>query len=205
VDNAPAFRSKLLHEITAALGIALIHSKPYQPQGRGKVERFFRTVQGQFLPTFQGSSLAELNQVFEHWIATVYQQRPHGATGEPPLKRFADHMECIRPAPRHLEDYFRKRARRRVAADRTVALNSRLYEAPVALIGKPVTLLYHEHDPARIEIHFEGQSHGRLTPVDLHVNCRVQRRCWRDRLIESKDQGPIPSGRLSFDHREDEP
>ena len=44
-----------------------------------------------------------------------------------------------------------KQARRRVAKDRTVALAGRLYEAPIALIGKQITLLYHAHDPARIE------------------------------------------------------
>jgi transposase InsO family protein len=35
VDNGPAFRSKHLEYICACLGIALIHSKPYTPQGRG--------------------------------------------------------------------------------------------------------------------------------------------------------------------------
>ena len=84
VDNGPAFRSKLLHEITASLGIAIVHSKPFRPQGRGKVERFFLTVRGQFLSTFQGNSLQELNTQLDHWITTVYHQRPHGATGEPP-------------------------------------------------------------------------------------------------------------------------
>jgi len=112
-------------------------------------------------------------------------------------------MECIRPAPRDLEDAFRKRARRRVATDRTVALNSRLYEAPVPLIGKQVTLLYHDHDPARIEIQFNGQCHGLLSPVDLNVNCRV-RRTNRQDLIETQGKTPIPSGRLSLSEREGE-
>jgi len=203
VDNGPAFRSKLLHEITATLGIALVHSRPYKPQGRGKVERFFQTVQSQFVSTLRGNTLHELNEQLDHWITTVYHQRPHGATGEPPLKRFADHMECIRPAPKHLEDAFRKRARRRVATDRTVALNSRLYEAPVPLIGKQVTLLYHDHDPARVEIQFNGQCHGFLTPVDLNVNCRVRRTNRHDH-IETPAKTPIPSGKLSFTDREGE-
>ncbi len=203
VDNGPAFRSKLLHEIAASLGIALIHSKPYKPEGRGKVERFFQTVQAQFLPTFQGSSLEELNRELDHWITTVYHQRPHRSTGEPPLKRFADQMECIRPAPRDLEDAFRKRARRRVANDRTVSLNSRLYEAPVPLIGKQVTLLYHDHDPSRVEVRLDGQCHGFLTPVHLNVNCRVRRQNRNDVVFESLDKTLVPSGKLSFNHRED--
>ena len=204
VDNGPAFRSKLLHEIAASLGIALVHSKPFKPQGRGKVERFFQTVRGQFLATFQGNSLEDLNDQFDHWLTTVYHQRPHGATGEPPLKRFADHMECIRPAPRRLEDYFRKRARRRVANDRTVSLGGRLYEAPVPLIGKHVTLLFHEEDPSRVEVQLEGQGHGFLTPLDLHVNCRVRRNNRTGLVLESSGKPAIPSGRLSFNEREDD-
>jgi transposase InsO family protein len=41
VDNGPAFRSFHLHQIIASLGIALIHARPYQPQGKGKIERFY--------------------------------------------------------------------------------------------------------------------------------------------------------------------
>ena len=57
VDNGAAFRSRHLEYISASLAIALIHSKPYQPQGRGKIERFFRTVRGQFLTGFKGQTL----------------------------------------------------------------------------------------------------------------------------------------------------
>jgi putative transposase len=203
VDNGPAFRSKLLHEIAASLGIALVHSKPYKPQGRGKVERFFQTVRGQFLPTVQGSTLEALNEQIERWITSDYHQRLHGATDEPPLKRFADHMECIRPAPKHLEDYFRKRARRRVANDRTVSLHGKLYEAPVPLIGKHVILLYNQADPARIEVQLDGRCYGFLTPLDLNVNCRVRRRDRNRLVLESTPAPSLPSGQLVFTDRED--
>ncbi|CAO0824729.1 hypothetical protein DFAR_850027 [Desulfarculales bacterium] len=52
-------------------------------------------------------------------------------------------MECVRPPHADLEDYFSKRATRRVALDRTISLAGRLYEAPVPLIGKQIILLYH--------------------------------------------------------------
>ena len=41
-------------------------------------------------------------------------------------------------------DYFRKVARRKVNKDRTITFNGRLFEGPVALIGKRVELLYHD-------------------------------------------------------------
>ena len=199
VDNGPAFRSKHLEEITASLGIALVHSQPYKPQGRGKIERWFRTIRTQFLSGFRGKTLQDLNEALECWIRDLYHNRKHSATGQSPLKRFADHMQCVRVAPKDLEDFFRKRSRRRVAKDRTISLNCKLYEAPVHLIGQQVTLLYHDHDPARVEITFKGQSYGFLNPLDLHVNCRVRR--YHNRYLAIKHNTPLKSpsgGKLPF-------
>ena len=56
VDNGSAFRSNALKYACARLGVALLHSRPYIPQGRGKIERFFRTVRMQFLPPSRTSS-----------------------------------------------------------------------------------------------------------------------------------------------------
>jgi hypothetical protein len=62
-----------------------------------------------------------------------------------------------------------------VAKDRTITLNGRLYEAPVALIGRQVELLYHADDPDRVEIRWAQKSYGIASPVNLYVNCRVKR------------------------------
>ena len=185
LDNGPAFRSKHLEHITASLGIALIHSSPYKPQGRGKIERCFRTVRSQFLPGFRGSSLEELNEALELWLHDLYHQRTHSATGQSPFARFTSHMECLRAAPRNLRDHFRIQARRRVAKDRTVVLNGRLYEAPVGLIGKQIVLLYHENQPEQVEVIHKGQSQGFLVPVNLHVNARVKRQKGQETLLEN--------------------
>jgi transposase InsO family protein len=206
VDNAACFRSKHLEHITASLGIGLIHSTPYRPQGRGKIERWFRTVRDQFLQGFGGHTLEELNLGLECWIRDIYHGRPHSSTGQSPLRRFSDHSECIRLAPKELDDYFRKNARRRVAKDRTISLNGRLYEAPVSLIGKQVLLLYHEDYPERVEVVFNQKSYGPLVPVDLHVNCRIRRD--RDRAIEidpSERKQTYQGGRLWTNKREDKP
>jgi len=175
VDNGAAYRSKQLEFTCASLGIALIHAKPYSPQGKGKIERFFRTVRSQFLSCFKGTSLNDINQAFDIWLRQEYQKRIHSSTGEPPFKRFTSHMECIRCAPRDLSDHFRKTVRRRVNKDRTVTINNRLFEAPVELIGKRVELLYHENKPELVEIRMGEKSLGSLQQIDLHVNCRVKR------------------------------
>jgi len=174
LDNGSAFRSYHLEHVCASLSIALLHARPYQPEGKGKVERWFRTVREQFLSTFNVTTLPALNEAFGVWVSH-YHETVHSITGQAPLLRFAEKIECVRPAPKDLEDHFRKAAKRTVAKDRTIALNGRLYEAPVSLIGKRVTLLYHEHDPSRMEITFGGKTYGFIAELNVHVNCRVRR------------------------------
>jgi hypothetical protein len=62
-----------------------------------------------------------------------------------------------------------------VARDRTITLEGKLYEAPVALIGKQVQLLYHENRPEQVEVLYNQKSYGILTLLDIHINARVKR------------------------------
>jgi transposase InsO family protein len=196
VDNGPAFRSLHLEHIAASLGIALIHSRPYKPQGRGKIERFFKTVREAFLTGFQGKTLDDLNMAFDAWLTDIYHARKHTATGQSPFERFTSNMACLRAAPVDLRDQFRKAARRTVAKDRTLTVSGKLYEAPVALIGKRVEILYHESDPDRIELRFGKQSYGYLLPVDIHVNCRVKRHNHKTVLEAIDVPKPYRGGKL---------
>jgi transposase InsO family protein len=190
VDNGAAYRSKHLEHITASLGIALIHARPYKPEGKGKIERWFRTVRGQFLTEAGQMSLDELNGAFELWIRELYHQRVHSATGLKPLDRFTSRMECLRAAPDDLKDHFRMIARRRVSKDRTITLDGNLFEAPVKLIGRRVDLLYHKDSPKKVEVHWQQKSYGYLSAVDLHINCRVKRDKNNQARISSENHTP---------------
>jgi hypothetical protein len=175
VDNGPAFSTQILRHACASLGIALIHATPYQPEGKGKIERFFRTVRMQFLSDVpDGLTLGDLNAGFQGWI-DEYHSNEHSSTKETPFARYIKHLHLIREAPKHLMDYFRKRAIRKVDKDRTISLDGRLYEAPVALIGRAVTLLYHENDPARVEILYNAVSYGMAVPLDVCINAKIKR------------------------------
>ena len=175
VDNGPAFRSRQLEYITASLSITLIHARPYLPQGKGKIERWFKTVRSRFLSYVTATTLPALNGALDRYLNDDYHQRKHSATGQTPLARFTSKIHCLRSAPENLKDYFRTVALRKVAKDRTITLDGCIYEAPVALIGKRVELLYHQTDPQIIEVRFKNKSFGMLQPVDLAVNYRVKR------------------------------
>jgi transposase InsO family protein len=194
VDNGSALRCRQLEHICAQLGIALIHSTPYSPEGRGKIERFFRTIRSELLSGFKGETLEELNEVLDLWLEDVYHRRAHGSTGQTPFARFSENLHCIRQAPENLNDYFRHSARRRVAKDRTVILNGSLYEAPVALIGCQVELLYHPEENSRVEVRYRTQSYGFLRAVDVHVNCRVKRNRDHETEIAPSKENPAYRG-----------
>ena len=196
VDNGAAFRSRHLEYITASLAISLIHAKPYTPQGKGKIERWFKTVRGSFLPLFKGTGLSQLNDALTRWVRNGYNQKIHSATGQTPFERFTCKMHCLRSAPVNLKDHFRKVARRTVSKDRSVTLNGRLYEAPVALIGKRVELLYHGSQPENLEIKYQNKSFGLIRGVDLHVNCRVKRDKNNNPQIESSHLTKYLGGKL---------
>ena len=76
-------------------------------RGKGKIERFFRSVREGFLTGFKGETIEELNEAFDLWLQDIYHQRKHTSTGQTPLKRFTSRMECLRPAPANLTDHFR--------------------------------------------------------------------------------------------------
>ncbi|CAN5886127.1 hypothetical protein BH23ACT12_BH23ACT12_01970 [soil metagenome] len=89
VDKGSPFVSRQLIRACAVLGIRLVHSAPGQPEGRGKIERFFRTVRDQFLVETQvkvPADLDELNRLFQAWVETVYHRREHSETSQTPLE-----------------------------------------------------------------------------------------------------------------------
>jgi len=174
VDNGASFRSHRLQLGCAALEIGLTYARPYRPQGKGKIERFFRTVRMQFLPELsEDMTLEKINALFASYLEERYQQTIHGTTGQKPIERYLADVKALRKAPDNLPDYFRKLELRKVNNDRTIQLNGKLYEAPAGLVGLKVTLRYKEID--RIEVFIDGESHGFLKDLNQEVNSRVKR------------------------------
>jgi len=209
VDNGPYFRSHHLDYSAASLGISLIHCTAYRPEGKGKIERFNKTIRTQFLSTLpEGLSLEELNARFQTWIDSEYHNRVHGTTGEKPIERYIRHLHLIRPAPNNIEDYFRARTPRTVDKDRTVSLLGKIYEAPAELISRKVTLLYHPHDLQRIEVFHNDKSYGFLQPLNPHINCQIKRRHQITEIVPQQDcpaeTPPAYKGGKLFDKEDQE-
>lgn len=207
-DNGSAFRTHQLRYGCARLGIALLHSQPGVPEGRGKIERLFRTIRSQFIPlSTEAVSVEELNRRFSRWVEQEYHQRTHSSTNQSPLQRYLAQLKMLRAAPKDIREYFRIPAQRKVDKDRSVSLKGRLFEAPVGLIGQSVTLLYHKNDLSRVEVFFNERSYGFLTPLDVGINSRVRRTANQDIDLMPDEQlpqkRPYHGGSL-FDSQEDQ-
>ena len=175
-DNGSTFRTHHLAVICATLNVALIHSRPHRPRGRGKIERFFRHVRSAFLPHVTSEQLADLgsvNRVFWAWLEAEYHQTPHGGLGGlTPLDRFLADEALVRPAPEGLESLMRMKVVRRVGRDRVVHLDGRLYEAPDGFAGESVEVLYDPYD-VTLPVHFRRKGEKTeilLRRLDLHLN-----------------------------------
>jgi putative transposase len=207
-DNGSAFRSKQLEFAMASLQISLIHARPYSPQGKGKIERFFKTVRSGFLTRGFPDDLDELNATFRDWLENRYHRSVHSSTGETPLTRFTKNIELIREAPEDLCDHFRTVDLRTVTKDRIVHLNGSLYEAPIDLIGERVEVVHFPGYPESIEIRFQGESYGYMEPLDLGVNFKVRRDKTGEELFLEEDEDVESSnpgdGQLFSDPEDDE-
>jgi hypothetical protein len=201
VDNGAVYRSHHLELVCAKLGITLIHSRPYVPQGRGKIERFFRTVRMQFLPLLGAedtASLEALNRRLWAWVEGEYHHRPHkGIGGETPLDHWAQVCDEVRlPEPGlDLAALFLFEEKRKVARDRTVSLRGGLYEVDAVLVGQTVTLRFDPTRPERkVEVWHVGRKVGEAKPVDAYANCFVKRDHASKTLAPSRTPETPPEG-----------
>lgn len=178
VDNAKVYRSPQLARIAASLGILIVHTPPYQPEGRGKIERFFRSVREQFLANLclkQALTLDDLNQRLWAWIDNAYHSTEHSALGTTPLLRWQRDIEHVRQLPpaTDLRRLFFHRLDRLVRRDSTFLLGNRFYEAPPDLAGQTIEVRFDPLDPASVEIYFQGQPQGTARLVDPVVNAQL--------------------------------
>lgn len=210
VDNGSAFVDSWLLRACAKLGIKLTHSTPGRPQGRGKIERLFRTVQDQFLVEVTGEAavhaahpgrtlvedLLTLNRLFAAWTETVYHRQVHSETGQAPLHRWQAgwaHQQPIRlPTPAQLAEAFLWAEYRTVTKTATVSLHANTYQVDPVLVGRRVELVFDPFDLATIEVRLDG------TPLGLAIPHRIGRHTHPKARLETPAPPPPPPTGINY-------
>lgn len=178
-DNAKIYCSEHLKSICGKLGIRITHSRPYRPQGRGKIERLFSTIKMSFLPELMllldshPISLSEVNAYLDAWVTHHYHNQIHSSTKKKPMQRFEEDDAPLQHVDLEtLYDAFLLEEKRRVDKTGLISINRTLYQAELGLVGKKVLVRYDPFAPDRAQVYCEGKrfSDAEIFNVKEHVD-----------------------------------
>lgn len=185
-DNGKIYRSQQFEYICASLGCTLLHSQPFVPQGRGKVERMFNTVRMRFLSTLDPNTVKDLdalNQRYFKWLEEDYIRKSHaGLNGQSPHDVFMSQVSNLKLINdiNLINESFLLRVTRKIQNDATTQVENILYETDSMLAGKRVEIRYEPewiNDVAKpLFIYENGKKIGEARMVRFHDNSHVKRR-----------------------------
>ena len=201
-DNGSAFSAGHIAHICARLGMRLSHSRPYKPQGRGKIEKSFQFVDSSFkvialnkIGKGQLQTLDDLNRELQKWLQEHYHERVHGGIKEPPRIRMGRHP--VKPLPmgkQELRRLFFLEETRKVDKTGSVSLNGLAYQVPSELCGMKVQVRYDPFDPSDAEIFVGGALAGKATPSDPVARYRKHFK----KNVPPAEEEPVLEGQLMF-------
>jgi hypothetical protein len=119
------------------LGVKAIHSKPYHPQGRGKNERFHRSLAAEVLALSTLRSFADAQRAFDRWRHVYNRERPHQALGfATPAQRYRPSSRAF-PQTLPLLQYGDGEVLRRVGTTKAyISFRNRPWKVPEAFCGE---------------------------------------------------------------------
>jgi len=194
LDRGPGFIAQDTVGVLAKLGIPLVYGEAGYKEGRGKVERFNRTVTADVLRVLDGRpdvdpDCGALALRLRHYTERVYAHRPHeGLGGKTPAERFNRDPRALRfsESRERLRSSFELAIERRVSTDHVVSIDSVDYEVPRGYATTRVTLYRRLLDGTIGFVH-QGKV-IQLQPVDPAANARAP----RARDLHHDEPRPMP-------------
>lgn len=193
LDNGSTYRGDALETACGRLGVSLQHASPHDPQARGKMERFWRSLRNGCLDHIGRQDSAHAVQVrLLAWLRARYHNAAHaGLLGKSPTSAWASRALVVRTED-ELADALTVREPRRVRTDCTLTVGNVDWEVAEAfLAGRKVTVGRSLADAQRPPwIEHEDRVYG-LRPVDAVANGKLRRRRAPKPGIDAVDFDPI--------------
>lgn len=173
-DNGSDFTSHHLEQVSADLKMQLVFSTPGKPRGRGRIERFFRTVNQLLLCELPGYTppmgatrgqpqltLPELDKCFREFLLNGYHQRVHSDTKILPQERW-EAGGFLPQMPESLEQLdlllLTVPKTRRIRPDGIHFLGMRYIDPTLAAyVGEEVLLRYDPRDIAEVRVFYQNR------------------------------------------------
>lgn len=182
LDNGSTYRGEALSVACARMEMGLIHARPYDPQARGKMERFWRTLRERCLDHLSGcASLHDVNVRLSTFLDGYYHRKPHSSLmGKSPKEVWSawwTNHERVEVNEQKLREALTVRTQRHVRADSTLGHEGCDWEVDgVFLSARRVTVAHCLLDDPRVPwIEHEGRRIA-LHPVDPKRNATRPRR-----------------------------
>ena len=191
VDNGSAYRALSMQTICARLDIRLVYCRPYESQGKGKLERWHRSLREAFLTEVNLAninSLDDLNARLWIWLEHAYHQSPHSGLEDKatPLARWQQDLLKVCQLGHYasnLDEYFYHRIQRSVRKDGTLSWKGKVYEVPHEFCGQEVNLVVEPYEKKALHIEsLEYKYLGQVHLLDKQANCHRRRQ--RPKLTE---------------------
>ncbi len=181
MDNGKVFHADQFKFICASLGTIASYAEVFSPQSKGKLERWFQTLQRQWLNLLDWSkisSIDELNEMLYDYVENQYHQNIHSTIKAKPIDRFTEHIDKIRfvSSRQELDYIFLYRVTRKVKNDATVPISNVIFETPSEYIGEQVKIRY---DPTSMDKAYifsdDGKCLTTIYPVNKNDNAKIFR------------------------------
>jgi hypothetical protein len=174
-DNGAQFVAEQIREACNTLGIQHLRARPRYGQGKGQIERHWRTVQESVVPEVLAMgrilALVELNRYYRAWIEQYYHKNPYSDLQQPPETLWATDPAALRTVDAvTLEAAFLLRTERTVSATALVSLDGVKYLVHDDLTGEEVQVRYHPRQRERIQIWVQGRFLQYAEPYQIPAN-----------------------------------
>ena len=187
-DNGGPYSNKQLSIICARLGVNLKNARVYDPQAKGKVERFNRTLKDTWMNTFNWNnikSLDELNKLLDNYI-NKYNNTFHRSLNNTPNEvYFKDNSEVRHVDLNKLESYFYHTINRKVSNVGTVKIENNIYEIDYSLVKRTIELTYDPFDLSKV--YYDGKEYGLLDSVS-NSKKRRKRNVDYSKIVNKEDE-----------------
>ena len=195
-DNGSAYSSHHLKNVCGRLSMNLIHTRPYKPQGRGKIEKAFQLVESSFksealLLVNEGKikTLEDLNSYFRPWLDKFYNQRIHSSSKQKPMAMWESGTNELRkPTLNEIYEAFLYEEEKSVSKTGIIRVETNEYETESFLAGKRVQVKYDPYDLSKeIQVHFEGKRYENAVPA-------VVRRHHKKNFVAANEEASLTTG-----------
>lgn len=166
-DNGSAYKNKQMELLAARIGSTINYCRPYSPQEKAKIERWFRTLKDHWMAQLNMKDIKDLDELRDSLTKFVneYNQTPHTSlNGKSPFDRFFSEPEQIRRlTDQEIEDSFLLEVDRKVSADSVIVLDGVEYEVNYRFAKQTIRLRY----TPDLQSIYLVEDNGSLSPIKL--------------------------------------